>query len=166
VQRRRMVGLQHCAQPGFGGVLNLDETFPVPRDRLQLGQHRGRLGQRSPMVMLVSQGVGEDERVEGIRLRRSEPVALPGPGRDLRRDAEDLDAEAVEMFDEEALGALDRDPDPSATAGDHLGERRQALEVMGDSSLLQPLPGVVDQADLVEAAAPVDTDEHLAGSGV
>ena len=84
MQRRRVVGLQHCAQPILGGALGEPDTIPITRDRAQLGEQWGGRAQRPPVRMLVAQRVGQDERVEGIRLRRRQPVALAGPSGDLR----------------------------------------------------------------------------------
>jgi hypothetical protein len=50
--------------------------------------------------MLVAEGVGRHERVEGVGLGRRESVAFPNPGRDLRRDAIDQQALLLQVFDE------------------------------------------------------------------
>jgi hypothetical protein len=84
-RRRGVVGLQDRPRLGFGGLLGLLETISVTGQRPDLSQQRRRRDQRSPVRVLVAQGVGQDERVEPVVLDRSDPVALPRPGGDARR---------------------------------------------------------------------------------
>jgi hypothetical protein len=111
--------------------------------------------------MFVAQGVGQDERVEGVGLRRGHPIPLSGPGRDLRRHAEDLDPEEVQVLNQQSLGPLDRDPQPGPVAGQQPVEFVEPGGVVGHALLAQYLAVLVDQADLVERPAPVDAGEDL-----
>jgi hypothetical protein len=112
--------------------------------------------------MFVAQGIGQHERVEGIGLGRSEPVAFPGPGGDLRGDAVDRQATLLQVFDQQAFATLDRDLDvgPGGEFGIELG---QARHVMADATLNQDLAVGVEDAKLMGGSAPVDPGEHGLG---
>jgi hypothetical protein len=111
--------------------------------------------------MFVAQCVGQDERVECVGLRCGHPVSLPGAGGDLRGDAEDLDPEGVQVFDQQALGAFDRDPQLGLAADQQPVEFVEPGSVVLHALLAQYLPVLVDQANLVERTAPIDAGEHL-----
>ena len=64
------------------------------------------------------------------------------------------------MLDEQTFGALDRDADDLAVAGQERGEVAEPGNVMTDLTLPQHNTGRIEHAELMARTAPVDTDEH------
>ena len=114
----------------------------------------GRIGPQ-PMDVGARQ-LGEHEGVEAVGLAVSDRVALPGGLRLIRMDR-DHDQTCIEQpVDHDPVRALDRHPlhlqlDQLAT------ERRDPGLVVRDYSLPQRRPGLVDHADRVLLARPVDS---------
>jgi hypothetical protein len=98
------------------------------------------------VVVLVAQGVGQDERVECVGLGRGESVAFPRPGRDLRRDAEQLDSALEQVLDEHPLGPFDGGAHPTRRGVDDRVELAQSPRRRGRPDGGQNLAGLVDHA--------------------
>jgi hypothetical protein len=94
--------------------------------------------------VFVPQRVGQHERVEGVRLGCRQSIPFPGPGGNLRRDAEQLQPGRLEVLDQQSLGALDSDSQPPPLAGSDqdLQQGPQPRHVMFDAGHLTQHPAV------------------------
>jgi hypothetical protein len=99
--------------------------------------------------VLVPQGVGEHERVEPVVLDRGHAVALPGAGRDPRGHREHDMAVILQVLDEQALAALHGYREPTAVPGERGVENAQSRDVVIHLQLGEPLPAVVNDAELM-----------------
>lgn len=97
----RVVGLQHGAQLCLGALLGGEQPVAVAGQGAKFGQDLAWDRQRPPVGVLMAQGVGQHERVEDVVLAAGGPMALPGAGRDPRRDRIDHMASALQMLDQE-----------------------------------------------------------------
>ena len=152
---------QLCLRALLGG----QQPIPVAGQRPQLGQQRAAGWQWPPVGVLVAQGVGQHEGVEDVVFAAGGPIALPGPGRDPRRDRVDHMPSGLQVLNQQPLGPLDRDRQPGPKPTELLVEPSQAGDVMGQADLAPPSPGRVHDADLMMTAAPVDPDEHRLPAG-
>ena len=133
-----------------------DDAFPVPGESAQLGEQRAGLGEWPPTRLLVTQRISEREGVEGVVFDGSHAVALTDAGGDPRADRVDLQAEGLEVLDEQAFGTLDRDRQVRAVGGQSLAELGEAGDVVGDLEARELTTTPVDDRHLMQAASPVD----------
>src|SRR5215212_3542355 len=111
--------------------------------------------------MLVTQQVGQHERVEPVVFDRRHLVTLSGPGRNARRDWKDGMPPCLQVLHQQAFGPLHRDRQAAAKGGHLPVQLGQPSNVMPNSPLDQASPGQVHQAQLVLLSSPVNAGEHL-----
>ena len=111
-----------------------------------------------------AQHVGEDVGVAAVVLVAREPVAAPQALDMAARDDDDRQLRRRQGVDDRAVGTLDGDPADLA-GGEPPSEVPQTLRIMLDLEAFEHRSGLVDDADRVAPARPVDARVRGGGRG-
>jgi hypothetical protein len=152
-QRRQLVGRRDA---------RLDVIVAQPHQRLQLPRRLVERSQRAQAVLVGAEQVGEPVGIAGVGLRAG---ALPARARGMEGvgvDRHYFVAGREQPVDQQPVRALDRDRQLR-----RVGELRQTRECIADPALavreaeaFDDRSVLVDDAELVCPARPVDPDEH------
>ena len=153
-QRGELVGRGHARR---------DVVVAQPDEGLQLAGRLVERPQRSQPVAVGAQQIGEPIGVTNVGLTAGALPPWPGCMERVRVDRDNLVPCLEQPVDEQPVGPLDRDRQLARAA-----ELRQLLHGAGDTTLAvyesEPLDDrtlLVDDAQLVRLARPIDSNEHL-----
>ena len=159
LQRLGKVLQQQGAQAAGCLVQRPDRLLVLARQRLDGQGLVAELGQRSVLVPVGAQDVGEDRGVDVVGLLTGLEVALPVPGDSARVDRVDGESGCPQREDEQVLVGLHRHGSHvgrSAVSSDQLKEFGEAGNAGVDASALQHLPVLVHHHDVVVVLGPID----------
>ena len=154
-QRPGPEGLELGAQLVGERDPRFDELLAGPRQCPERPRLVAVRADRAQPMGVGSRQLGEHERIEAVGLAVGDRVALPRRLRLVGMHGDHGHACLQESVDEDPIGALDRHP-LHIESDQFAAERGDSRLLVGDYSLPQARPGLVDHAEGVLLAGPVD----------